>query len=192
MILTKEYLNSIAIQKSASGFSASRTITENMRFDADQTYDLFISHSYLDKTQVAVLFELFKKHGYNVYVDWKDDALSSRDNVTAETANKLKTHMRKSKGLAYITSKNASNSRWCPWELGYMDGKKGRCAIFPIFDKGNIYEFEGEEYLGLYPYIDYDTIEGRSEYEFWVNDPNEIEKPQVLRDWLARNENNVR
>jgi hypothetical protein len=41
-----------------------------------------------------------------------------------------------------------------PWELGYMDGRNGKCAILPIASyetNGNSYE--GREYLGVYPYV---------------------------------------
>jgi hypothetical protein len=39
-----------------------------------------------------------------------------------------------------------------PWELGYMDAKTGRVSVAPILRDDE--EFEGQEYLGLYPYLD--------------------------------------
>ena len=41
-----------------------------------------------------------------------------------------------------------------PWELGYMDGKKGKSAILPISRNGTSGDtYNGQEYLGIYPYI---------------------------------------
>jgi hypothetical protein len=43
-----------------------------------------------------------------------------------------------------------------PWELGYMDAKtKSRVAVAPIVDDAIANnEYKGQEYLGLYPYLD--------------------------------------
>jgi hypothetical protein len=45
-------------------------------------------------------------------------------------------------------------SRWCPWEIGFADGKKtlDRIAIVPTQD--NYGQFYGNEYLNLYNKID--------------------------------------
>jgi hypothetical protein len=40
-----------------------------------------------------------------------------------------------------------------PWELGYMDAwKNGRAAICPVV-KAQSWAFVGQEYLGLYPFV---------------------------------------
>lgn len=41
-----------------------------------------------------------------------------------------------------------------PWELGYFDGRNGAIAVFPIIKMPDE-KFDGQEFLGLYPYIDY-------------------------------------
>ena len=45
---------------------------------------------------------------------------------------------------------------WMPWELGYMDAiRDSRVAIAPMVpDYEANSEFRGQEYLGLYPYLD--------------------------------------
>ena len=41
-----------------------------------------------------------------------------------------------------------------PWELGYFDGLRGeRIGIFPLTSSSSS-TFEGQEYLGLYPYFE--------------------------------------
>lgn len=81
-----------------------------------------------------------------------------RSNVNANTANWLRSRMQSCNGLAYVSTTNISHSKWCPWELGYVDGNKnGRCAILPIV-KTSGESFNGQEYLGLYPYIDWEKV----------------------------------
>ena len=89
--------------------------------------------------------------------------------------------MNSSKGLAYVATTNATNSKWCPWELGYFDGKKNsRCCILPIMESQN---FHGQEYLGLYPYLEYAEYSNKNQYEFWV-DNQENDEYATLREWL--------
>lgn len=89
--------------------------------------------------------------------------------------------MNSSKGLAYISTTNIVSSRWCPWELGYFDGKKNnRCCILPIMAPG---EFNGQEYLGLYPYLRYDHLENTVKNDFLVY--NQISNMHItLHEWL--------
>ena len=155
---------------------------ENRKFIVNKNYDLFISHSFMDKELVEVLYEKFEEAGYEVYIDWKESSLQDRENVSSETAKILRERINNWLGLSYIATENIVNSKWCPWELGYADGKKNRAAILPILNNGSN-EYKGLEYLGIYPYIDYNTsINGK--YEFWVNDQKDRNKYTVLREWL--------
>lgn len=62
--------------------------------------------------------------------------------------------MRHSRPLIFATSNTSSASKWTPWELGYFDGfKPGHVAILPLVKTAGS-GFEGQEYLGLYPYIE--------------------------------------
>jgi hypothetical protein len=41
-----------------------------------------------------------------------------------------------------------------PWELGFMDGQKGKSAILPVTSSEISNDrYKGQEYLGVYPYI---------------------------------------
>ena len=70
--------------------------------------------------------------------------------------------MRRSQSLIYATSTASSHSKWMPWELGYFDGfRPGFVAILPLVQSTGD-DFAGQEYLGLYPYIeDIDWNTGR-------------------------------
>lgn len=117
------------------------------------SYDIFLSHSRLDSELILGIKLVLESAGHSVYVDWVSDPGLDRSRVSAATADKLRARMGQSKSLFYAYSKNASTSRWMPWELGYFDGYNGNVAVLPIVD-GAANHFRGEEYLGLYPYVD--------------------------------------
>ena len=186
MLLNEELLkNNVWLAHSQYANRENTILNENASiFNKNKKYDVFLSHSYLDKDLILSLVELFNKADYSVYVDWKEDPELDRTHVTVETAAKLRKRMQSCKCLAYVSTSNISSSKWCPWELGYVDGEKnGRCAILPIV-KTKKDTFKGQEYLGLYPYIDYETIKGKDVYDFWVNDPNDQDRYVRLRYWL--------
>ncbi|MDD5159078.1 MAG: toll/interleukin-1 receptor domain-containing protein [Sulfuricurvum sp.] len=152
--------------------------------DSD-SFDIFLSHSYNDRAIIPALKRELESFGYKVYVDWINDRLLSRDNVTKETAQILQKRMKQSKSLIYATSENSSTSRWMPWELGYFDGIKDKMvAILPIKKYGNGFQenFKGEEYLGLYYYIDKDEISGKNEQALWVRES--LTKYIIFSGWL--------
>lgn len=145
------------------------------------SFDIFLSHSYQDKEIIPALKIELEDMGYSVYVDWISDGCISRNKmIDKETASMLQKRMKQSKCLLYATSSNSKNSRWMPWELGYFDGiKNKKVAILPISKNDNNFDdnFKGEEYLGLYKYIDNTSgilyvQESSSKYENfndWIN-----------------------
>ena len=189
-ILNKEYLSDNAKNKYLTDINEAKDSILNqnkiiaINKDSQKRtakYDVFLSHSSLDKGDILSLVDLFVNAGYAVYVDWIEDEELDRTEVTPKTAQLLKKRMNSSQGLAYIASTNTAQSKWCPWELGYFDGKKSkRCCILPIMEAGN---FVGQEYLGLYPYLRYGQEEDTSKADFWVYD-QETDKHITLRSWL--------
>jgi len=152
---------------------------------SSQTFDIFLSHSYNDREIIPALKHELESFGFSVYVDWINDKLLSRENVTKETAAILQKRMKQSKCLIYATSDNSSNSRWMPWELGYFDGIKDKMVgILPLKKYGNGFQddFKGEEYLGLYYYIDKATFSGIEKVSLWVNESSK--KYVNFNEWL--------
>lgn len=156
---------------------------ENLAKKKQKKYDIFLSHSYIDQIQILSLIDLFNEAEYSVYVDWIEDSTLDRTNVTFKTANMLKKRMNVSQGLAYVATENSTQSKWCPWELGYFDGKsKSKCCILPIMEPG---EFNGQEYLGVYPYLRYDIVDGDIKKDFWVYNARNDTHIR-LREWLEK------
>lgn len=120
----------------------------------DDTFDIFLSHTFADSEIVLGLVEKLEGHGYSVYVDWIQDKHLDRTVVTRRSVQTLKTRMKQSKCLLFATTESYSDSRWMPWELGFMDGHCGQAAILPLFrDAGSAsHSYSGQEYLGAYPY----------------------------------------
>jgi len=117
-------------------------------------FDVFLSHSINDSDLVLGVKVLLENKGLKVYVDWHDDPQVSRDNVTPKTADLLRKRMKQSKSLIYIATKNSTESKWMPWELGFFDGySDGSVAVLPLMDYSHS-SFIGQEYLGLYPKVE--------------------------------------
>jgi hypothetical protein len=150
---------------------------ENISVNSYDNFDIFLSHSYQDKEIIPKLKKVLEGLGYSVYVDWITDHLLSRNHVDKETANILQKRMKQCKCLIYDTSENSSNSNWMPWELGYFDGiKYKRVAILPLKKNDNNFNdnFRGEEYLGLYYYIDKATMKNQVQDSLFVNESSNV------------------
>lgn len=133
-------------------FSKSRLSEFSKSFSYSDTYDIFLSHSFDDARIVRLIKEMLEEKGLSVYVDWIEDNHLDRGKVSTTTASILRGRMDRCLSLIYLTSQSAESSLWMPWELGYMDAKTGKVAVAPIMDEDE--NFEGREYLGLYPYFD--------------------------------------
>lgn len=158
-------------------FTDFQNISESRTFSATQsaindakryiTFDIFLSHSFLDRQIVKGIFLDLTKKGYKVYVDWIVDPHLDRSNVTKESAELIRNRMKNSKSLVLAISANAEGSKWMPWELGFVDGNTNKCAILPVYENryNNPSFYEGYEYLKLYPYIKKDDY---NDQKLWV------------------------
>ena len=67
-----------------------------------------------------------------------------------ETARKIRDKILSYDWFIFLATPNSIASRWCPWEIGYADGKKANEKIILIrLDDGSD-EYWGNEYLNLY------------------------------------------
>ncbi len=160
--LSKSDLNRVVGQKytSAPFSEAMRIAATKEKINKYTTYDIFLSHSILDReTILQINYLLEEELGLSVFVDWIEMPELDRTKVTPETADQLRTVMGRCGSLIYAISANSSTSKWMPWELGYSDAKHGRVAVLPIADaSATLAAYSNQEFVGLYPYVDAETI----------------------------------
>jgi hypothetical protein len=164
------------------------TLNDSVRLHAyspqTTSFDIFLSHSFLDRDEVLGLYYELTKRGFSVYVDWVVDPQLDRNNVTRQSAELIRKRMQSSKTLLLAISHNASVSKWMPWELGFVDGNTGFCAITPI-SKDNLSRtnYKGVEYLSLYPYISFQN-DDKGNKRLWIFE--EDGGYVVLEDWVRQ------
>lgn len=184
MFYTKSYLRNLSLTGIIGTKTFSQSLNENKNL---VSFDIFLSHSFKDKDYIAGLYLELCSMGYTVYVDWIIDSHLKRKNVDKETVSLIRNRMKQSKSLIYATSENASNSKWMPWELGFMDGNKERCAILPIMDHENS-SFNGQEFLSVYPYITKESVNElvnknlSSKGVLWINEATN--KYVSMNEWF--------
>lgn len=152
-LITEAQLKKIASDSRGLRTAATILKEETASAATKSSFDAFLSHSFADAEIVLGVKRLFEKMGMSAYVDWIEDQHLDRSKVTADTADLLRTRMKQSKSLVYVHSNNSPASKWMPWELGYFDASKGAVAVLPVA-KSDSETFSGQEFLGLYPYID--------------------------------------
>lgn len=166
-LLTEAEVRARAAQLPPLSKSAREVLTETA--SADEAFDVFLSHSSNEPEEILLGIKGYLNDaGLSVYVDRYTDPQMSPEEVTPETAATLRGRLRASQSLLYVYSRHSKLSRWMPWELGFMDGAGRRVAIAPVVQVARN-TFEGEEYLGLYPYLDRATISGQNTSALWIN-----------------------
>lgn len=147
-------------------------------------FDIFLSHSFLDRNEVEGLYIELTRLGYSVYVDWIIDPHLDRQNVTKASAALVRKRMKSSRSLLLAISVNASISKWMPWELGYVDGRTERCAIIPVSrERYNAPRYyKGTEYLSLYPFVRKIPTKGNGEQLFVIEDSSDY---VLFHKWLS-------
>ena len=163
--LSKQYLNELASKKNIDPDKIANGSFANKK--KGDKYDVFLSYSYSDKRFALIIYDLLIKYGLSVYIDINDNSLN-RDNVNKKTAKRLAKIMDECRSLIYVHTSSAKASKWCPWELGYMSGIRNfRCAVMPLVEENE--KFSNQEYLSLYPYVDYEKDEETKKCTFRVN-----------------------
>jgi hypothetical protein len=155
LVTENEVRGYVPLMKSMNESSSIRLQRSAKAFSVTKKYDVFLSHAFKDAEVVEGIKNFLESKGLSVYVDWLENPELDRSKVTPKTAETLRLAMRNSKTLLYAASANASASKWMPWELGYADALHGKVAILPLAPANQLLQaYEGQEYLGIYPYID--------------------------------------
>lgn len=166
---TESRIRQRAQQKTGALRKAATVLKEEVAATKAKTsFDIFLSHSTSDAEIILGVKGVLEDYGKTVYVDWLEDPQLDRRNVTAASAEVIRARMRQCRSLVYVHTVNSGDSKWMPWELGYFDGFNGAVAILPV-TRNREASFEGQEYLGIYPYMDEAPSKGSSVEEIWVN-----------------------
>ncbi len=137
----------------------------------DEIFDIFLSHRYTDAEEILKLKNAIEEMGFLTYVDWIVDRSLDRSKVNKRTAKLLRTRMGQCKSLFFVDSENSPDSKWMPWELGYFDGLKQKVAVLPILEQNKSTEsYDGQEYLGLYPYVSKGVSESTKHMTLWIHE----------------------
>jgi len=132
--------------------AALRSVPANIPKSYDEARRLrkstaFLSHSHLDARRAKGLQTVLAEQGWEVFIDW--DHLTLDQRPTRETVEFLQRAILDRDWLIYLATPNASKSRWCPWEIGFADGKKSLHAIVVVETSDGNATY-GSEYLHLY------------------------------------------
>ncbi len=112
----------------------------------------FLCHSHKDAQLAEGLIALLAQHGWRLYVDWKDAEMPEKPN--RETAERIQSRIIECNYFLFLATMNSAQSRWCPWEIGYADGKKTLDDIFVVPTRDSFATY-GSEYLDLYRHVDF-------------------------------------
>lgn len=112
----------------------------------------FLCHSHKDQELAKGLQVLLKENGWDLYIDWEDTEMPSTPNK--ETASKIKTKIKATDWFLFLATTNSTQSRWCPWEIGFADSAKGYGKILIIPTEDDYGNWYGNEYLQLYKKMD--------------------------------------
>ena len=122
-------------------------------------YDIFLSHSTMDKVLILGVVRILAIKGFSVYLDLADPQM--RPIVTKHTAMILRLRMRHSRYLFYVHTSNAALLEMVPmgaWLLRLLSNQDERVFVMPLVED-RTKPFGGQEYLGLYKLVQvYDPL----------------------------------
>lgn len=118
------------------------------------TQTAFLSHSHLDADLAKGVQSFLSAQGMNVYIDWEDTSMPSKPN--RQTAKVIQERILNTDLFLFLATANSMKSRWCPWEIGYADGKKPIDSILVLQTEDSNGTNFGNEYMDLYRHVSKD------------------------------------
>ncbi len=112
----------------------------------------FLCHSNLDRTLAEGLQTLLREGGWDLYIDWQDSDLPPVPNRL--TAERIQERIVVTDWFLFLATSHSMASRWCPWEIGFADGKKPFERIVVIQTLDDQRHSHGNEYIDLYNRVD--------------------------------------
>lgn len=139
-------------QSDLRGYAARRAIVEAAtsfkEAKAQKRATIFLCHSHADRQLALGLKNKLREGDIQLYIDWEDTAMPETPNK--ETATTIKSKIMECNVFLFLATQNSIVSRWCPWEIGYADGKKPNETILIVPTQDDSDKYYGNEYLQLY------------------------------------------
>lgn len=188
-IFTREEFDNIVRRMSGESYFPNVLNESRSYREAKPGYKtIFLSHSHFDASYVLKTRKFFENLGIKIYVDWADESMPER--TSGVTATKIKEKIRGNNFFVFLATDRSIISRWCNWEVGYGDSYKysddkvnNKILVLPL--ASNRSDWDGNEYLQLYPYVIHRNKEySYSTEEFYVRYPDGTEL--TLKNWLNR------
>lgn len=149
---------------------------------ANHQQTAFLCHSHKDRSLVIGLQNLLLKHGWRLYIDWLDKALPETPDET--TASTIKLRIRQLDWFLFLATPNSTDSRWCPWEIGYADAVKNHNNILIVPTEDDSGQWYGNEYLQLYRQITNASNKLTNKSGYAVFNPNSKSNGVWIEDLL--------
>lgn len=183
MLITKNHLNKFETSYFDLPLTrmsvALHKMIEKEKGSQKDSVTVFLSHKHNEEEILKKVIKLLEKIGVDVYVDWEDEDMPKA--TSGETATKIKEKIIQNRKFILLATKDAINSKWCNWELGFGDSHKfsDNIAIMPIVENDG--SWPGNEYLQIYPVIKtrYESLVG----DYYVEFNNE---EITLKEWLKK------
>lgn len=160
MIFKKGHFRSTRLQKGIinESLGKSRAFSAKSAFDLKTT--VFLSHNHddlEDLDEATGVIEMLEDYGAKIYIDSMDNKMPEQ--TSGQTASRIKDVIKYCDKFILLATTKAIESFWCNWELGIGDVHKFKknIAILPVKEKDEYdFEYKGNEYLQIYPYVDYE------------------------------------
>ena len=129
--VTESEVRAAAARAKAATFKSAGILLRESRDTYQSSFDVFLSHSFMDQELVLGAKQLLEEKGLSVYVDWIDDPLLDRTAVTRATAEKIRGRMRQCRTLLYLHS--AAHAPGAEGGINIGDPRLGPSPlIFPL------------------------------------------------------------
>ena len=103
----------------------------NSQLEQMKSFDIFLSHSSIDKDELLKLKVILNCSKINVYVDWVNDRNALKRELTnVDTAKVIIERLKVSKSMMYVHTEASLSSKWTPWELGYFHALNKKICIY--------------------------------------------------------------
>lgn len=158
MIFNRGYFRSNAVGDN----EISKSLNEVRLFSATKESKIkptiFLSHKHDDLEDLKGVMGMLESFGAKIYIDSMDNKMSAQ--TCGDTAKRIKDVIKFCDKFILLATAKAIESYWCNWELGFGDTHKyhQHMAIIPIKESGQTdSQYKGNEYLQIYPQIDYEN-----------------------------------